>query len=1389
MISLLEYILERLNKKEEEQHIEGMSILDAAMNVNNDKKEDELIEKLNKVIKNNGPTIYAFVVDKVKNAIKVGYTDQHPEKRIQQWKDVYEPHGMKVKSIGFWSADEFTAAGERVFFWDHAVHKKITDKGFANVNEETFYKNFSDMTKDELATVHYSKEFFDEYKRLLNGKLSFDEREKLSDKLIEDIIKQMKMNIKNGTADFKIFSYETKQEASKEWGSPQTYNNTDLQEEAINNGVAAIKKGAKNILMAAVMRFGKTHAAYEIVKKAKLKRVIVTSAKADVRAAWRDDINHKHFYKDFVFIEVLNQYKWDVTAYDEKSGKLMTHHLQVHKDMLNEYADKTIIFFFTLHDLGGNVKQMKAKHIGLFDEEFDMLIVDETHYGSHANTFGKVTGLGIELEDEVTDIDDELKEIENDRKTLESLKGGLRYKRVLQVSGTPYYILASNEMIEPGSEIISKVSYTDMLEARDKWNRDNEKKGNKKEKPWTSPYYGIPTLRKIGLKLNKECRTKLKDIGAGTDVGALFKTAKGEFLYKHEVESLMKSLFGRGNDDKLAFLNNKKVEGSKTCKHTLIVLPRIAACNAMEKLLSSFIDTDERKIFNIVGGNKISSGELNDELFKLDDKGKKSIILTVNRFLTGVSLPVVDSMIYLKDSHSPQEYDQNIFRLCTRYVKKVKNAKGGEPKYVNMKDNVYLIDFNIANMFTMLNNSARMKAAAEGNPTTERIKELMDQDLKTVPVFAEDAARNEILGKMESITTSDLMKFYTGYNAKKSISEIANDDVEMFMKLFTNERFQRTLSGVNVGLDKSKNTIKDPNNIGTEEIESGTAKSSEKTEAKPLPKNVERKLSKEEKKNIREAKEKFKTIIKTLLYWNLCQDHPYQEMKDIMNAAKENEEIKNSFKAFKIKYEDLVKVYEELPTRYKQAFNDIISKINILHDDTSRKSIDKFVDAVSDLGKIARNEVITPEPVVEKMINKLKKEDFEKAETILLVNEKYGEFFKYIAEHFGKTIAKKCRIVPSSEIGVMLTKKLLNSFGLNNYINTIILDIGDVDENGQYDVKDFLELMKNKEELEKKTGVKKFDICLMNPPYGDRGGIIHLQFTDECLKISEKLIVVMPFGLVNKDNKAYKKYKETLSNRLKTVDELDFSYFDASATIKSIGIYTFDKETDKIKINFINNTQTELKSLVDFSNFSEYENNIKNILESNNHIKLIWAGAHDHVTKKSLNKKGIYDNDKINNLIKQEVINNCSKLKEYNENNKNKCYIILNNHTGLGSAKYFAAEGGKIFKTFNELYNYLINILKPSGYICVPFDSLQAVNNFKISIQNPLLRFMLLKKQKDHNMILKYFTHIPDIDWSDDKVKTDEGLLEVCGCPKNKCKEYADYCKKIIDEVDKGNRP
>ena len=50
-------------------------------------------------------------------------------------------------------------------------------------------------------------------------------------------------------------------------------------------------------------------------------------------------------------------------------------------------------------------------------------------------------------------------------------------------------------------------------------------------------------------------------------------------------------------------------------------------------------------------------------------------------------------------------------------------------------------------------------------------------------------------------------------------------------------------------------------------------------------------------------------------------------------------------------------------------------------------------------------------------------------------------------------------------------------------------------------------LMNNKEELENKTGVKKFDICLMNPPYASGLGN---RFLDKVIDISNKVITVQP---------------------------------------------------------------------------------------------------------------------------------------------------------------------------------------------------------------------------------------------------------------------------------------
>ena len=128
--------------------------------------------------------------------------------------------------------------------------------------------------------------------------------------------------------------------------------------------------------------------------------------------------------------------------------------------------------------------------------------------------------------------------------------------------------------------------------------------------------------------------------------------------------------------------------------------------------------------------------------------------------------------------------------------------------------------------------------------------------------------------------------------------------------------------------------------------------------------------------------------------------------------------------------------------------------------------------------------------------------------------------------------------------------------------------------------------------------------------------------------------------------------------------------------------------------------------------------------------------------------------------------------------------MIVNSEGPIGKAQYFSGKAGQIIETKNKLEKYLFE-RKGTSCNIMYFNSTIEAENCKISMKNPLLRFFLIKKQTNHHITPGiHYKYIPNIDWSDDRVKTDEGLLEVCGCPKDKCKEYADYCKKVIEDID-----
>ena len=350
------------------------------------------------------------------------------------------------------------------------------------------------------------------------------------------------------------------------------------------------------------------------------------------------------------------------------------------------------------------------------------------------------------------------------------------------------------------------------------------------------------------------------------------------------------------------------------------------------------------------------------------------------------------------------------------------------------------------------------------------------------------------------------------------------------------------------------------------------------------------------------------------------------------------------------------------------------------------------------------------------------------------------------------------------------------------------------------EVKDKNDAEKELDKLVNKNS--KFDICLMNPPYGSTGGDdIHYKFTENCLGICDEVICIMPYALVDKSTKPNPAWRKKLSPNIVEIVRINSNIF-AGTDQTDVGIYTF------IGNNILNckddsYLQTEHIKLVDSNGnirycseltitpFNTYELLFVNLLKNNNKnvINFGYLSHENTYVNNYVKKNNIVlntSNEKtIKDIVRQERIR-----KEAEKLPNGKVAIICNFYEGSNKtgfhAKFIGDITGRIVTKPSDIQNFLKETKTTSGYNLICCDDILSAENCKIAIQNPLLRFCLSKIQVDRCMQPSVcYQYIPDIDWSDPRVVTDEGLLEVCGCPKDKCNEYAEYCRKYMEEFDK----
>lgn len=697
--------------------------------------------------------IYAFETQTVPNYLKVGDTYRPVAVRLKEWREKFPDLQKKYESSAQVDKD--------VYFRDYAVHKYLE----IDLKKQR-------LIKDGTNEYYYSNEFFK------------DVNVSDIDEAVEDI--KNYYNCKKAGNKYEYYSSKDKKTKEYQYVRKGEWILRENQKEVVENFMKAINKGRKNLLMYAVMRFGKSFTSLSCALAMKAKLVLVVSAKADVKEEWKKNVEEPLNFDGYEFLD---------------SKSLLTENIIETKFKEN----KKLVIFLTLQDLQGD--EIKEKHREIFKNKVDLLIIDETHFGARGASFGKVlrnTSLYSSDEININKLDDE--HIDTDEAENLIKEKNIKAKVKLHLSGTPYRILMGGEFEK--EDIISFVQFSDIVKAQKEWDEEHlnsgelSKNNENNVEEWDNPYYGFPQMVRFAFNLNESSRKKLEELkskGYSYELSKLLEPKSirqskdcehKKFIHEKEVLDLLKVIDGSKDDDELfGFLDYDRMKRNNMCSHMVMVLPYCASCDAMEDLLKNnkFKNLNNYEIINISGleASKTykSPNDVKLKVKEFAESGQKTITLTVNRMLTGSTVEEWDTMLYLKDTASPQEYDQAIFRLQNQYIETLCSKETKKEFKRNLKPQTLLVDFDPYRLFRLQEQKALIQNINVDEKGNSKLKERIEQEIEISPIITMN--KNQI----KKVEAKNILDIVSEYNSNRSVADEVND-VPVDMGLAYDEKFR-----------------------------------------------------------------------------------------------------------------------------------------------------------------------------------------------------------------------------------------------------------------------------------------------------------------------------------------------------------------------------------------------------------------------------------------------------------------------------------------------------------------------------------------------------------------------------------------------------------------------
>lgn len=1040
------------------------------------------------------PHIYAFTTNTVPNYLKVGDTYRPVSVRLNEWKQFF-PELCK-------EYDEAAKVSDNIYFRDYSVHQFLLSE-----------RNRQRLREPDIPVgVYYSREFF-------KDATAAD---------IDDAIIDIKKDYADQSQRYLFYNAQADDRLpiTTTFARTQNFPPRSNQQETIDRFNEARAKGRTNLLMYAVMRFGKSFTSMCCATEMDAKLVVIVSAKADVAIEWKQTVQSHIRFAEYEFL----------TADElKRNNHIITQTIA---------SGKKVAIFLTLQDLQGET--IKDRHQEVFGQRIDLLLIDETHFGARAEHYGQVLRDASVVRERLTKYDSE--DFEETAVAEEYLKV-LNAKIRIHLSGTPYRILMGSEFSK--GDIIAFYQFTDIVHEQKRWDAENRAKPEaEQQEDWENPYFGFPQMIRFAFNPNESAQAKLKELregGISYTLSALLKpqsvtrAADGshkKFIFEQEILDLLAVIDGSKEDENLlGFLDYDKIKQGMMCRHMVMVLPYCASCDAMEALLhahrSEFKNLGEYEILNISGHENKSFKKVADVktiIDRLEEEGKKTITLTVNRMLTGTTVKQWDTMLYFKDTASPQDYDQAIFRLQNQYVQKYTDSQGNIVKR-DMKPQTLLVDFDPNRMFRLQEQKAQIYNVNVDESGNSKLSERLREELRISPIIVMNR------DKLMKVAEADILDAARAYSSSRGVAEETQEipvdlslmEIDAIRAAIEKENELGSRDGFTTKASQGEGTDMDmPDQPSEDQPDTTTA------HAHSEPTEEETSSTEESKKN---PIKQFRSYYARILFYAFLTKDKVISLDGVIkgiDASADNARIAQNVGIHKpvlMAMQSYINKFVLRDLDYK------IHNINSLSHDISVNPVERATIAIRKFGKLGESEVVTPSTICDEMVALIPDDCFINAlrngHKILDIAGKAGEFTLSVYKRLNAlgydeaVIRDLIYTIPTSGITYEFTRMVYEILGLNiacladKFTAYDLLKVKDEDQKIDYEkIKTLLTQGKPFDKItmfdivaegEKKV---KFDAVVGNPPYQENIGTAGINdslgkqlfpsFMKVAIKLSEK---------------------------------------------------------------------------------------------------------------------------------------------------------------------------------------------------------------------------------------------------------------------------------------------